>query len=244
MAMRQCGLFWVVFLIGIVWGTDVKAQSPASQAPAPPVDEKAEKARSAASVPLHEVPEKFREGVRVTLEKTTLFSRGTSETFACHPPVYYWLLEHPDRGVVAWRRLGAPCLLISEQGPGRFTWTDEHGSKLEWEAVYHSASERIWYADGKVRPGPMLPLVPVKAVIVLRYCEVAGARGGQMIQHQADMFLYTDSIGAALATKLLGPAAPRMAHQCVTQMQAFFSGLAWYAQRYPDRADGLFMQGN
>ena len=78
-------------------------------------------------------------------------------------------------------------------------------------------------------------------IMVLRYGELPGPNGGKQVQHQADMFLYTDSIGAAIAAKVVGAAAPKMAEQCVTQMQMFFSGLAWYVHRHPDRAASLLM---
>src|SRR5207302_1800448 len=76
---------------------------------------------------------------------------------------------------------------------------------------------------------------------VLRYAEQPGPNGAKLMQHQADMFLYTDSIGASIAAKVVGTAAPKMAEQCVTQMQMFFSGMAWYVHRYPDRAATLLM---
>jgi len=233
---------WLTGLVGVaalIWanGGNAPAQAPTRVAAA--AGDKLDKFKAAANVPLQDVPDRFREGVKITVEKPALFSQGPVETFACAPPFYYWLLEHPDRGVVAWRRLGAQCVMIVDRGAGRFGWTDEHGSDLQWEAVYHSNDRHIWYAEGKVRPAPLLPLVPVKAVVVLRYSEQTAPNGAKMMQHQADMFLHTDSAGAALATKLLGPAAPRMAEQCVTQMQMFFAGLAWYVHRYPGREANL-----
>lgn len=239
MPRPQVWLTGLACLAGLAWGSGASAlaQPPIKVTPAP---EKMDKVKAAAQVPLAEIPERFREGVKITLEKPALYTQGPIETFACAPHVYYWLLEHPDRGVVAWRRLGAQCVMISDRGAGRFGWTDENGSDLQWETVYHSGEKRIWYAEGKVRPAPLLPLVPVKALIVLRYQEHADPNIKGM-QHQADMFLYTDSLGATLAAKLLGPAAPKMAEQCVTQMQMFFSGMAWYVHRYPERAAGLFL---
>jgi hypothetical protein len=235
MAKPQVWLTGLACLAGLVWVNGVNAQTPAHTA----TGEKMDKAKAAAFVPLAEVPEKFRDGVKTALEKTTLFTQGPSESFPCSPHVYYWLLDHPDRGVVAWRRLGAQCVMISDRGAGRFGWSDEHGSDLNWETVYQSNDRHIWYAEGKVRPAPLLPLVPVKCVVCLRYGEQDGPNGTKLIQHQADMYLYTDSLGATLAAKLLGPAAPRMAEQCVAQMQMFFGGMAWYLYRYPDRAPGL-----
>jgi hypothetical protein len=235
-AYWQTGLVCTLVLLWVN-GTSARAQAPSSVST--PTGDKLERMKAAANVPLAEMPERFRDGIKCTLEKPAVFSQGPVETFACAPSFYYWLLEHPDRGVLAWRRLGAQCVLIADRGAGRFGWKDEHGSDLQWEAVYHSNDRHIWYAEGKVRPAVLLPLVPVKAVVVLRYSEQTGPNGAKVMQHQADMFLHTDSAGAALATKLLGPTAPRMAEQCVTQMQMFFAGLAWYANRYPDRASAL-----
>jgi hypothetical protein len=247
MARPQVWLTGLLCLSGLVWATtaSARAQGPPTRV-APPSTDKTEKVRAASNVPLPDIPDKFREGVRLTIEKTTLFTQGPVEAFSCQPKTYYWLLEHPDRGVVAWRRLGAQCVMISERGPGRFGWSDDHGSDLQWETVYASGDRHIWYAEGKVRPGVLLPLVPVKALVVLRYAEQDSppVSGGKMMRHQADMFLYTDGMGASLATKILGAAAPHMAEQCVTQMQTFFSGMAWYIFRYPDRAANLLATGD
>jgi hypothetical protein len=229
--------FWLTGLVcvtALAWANGANAQ-----APAPVSADKLDKTKAAAFVPLGEIPQRFRDGVKQTIEKPAIFSQGPVETFVCEPQTYYWLVEHPDRGVQAWRKLGAQCVMIADRGAGRFGWTDEHGSDLQWETVFESADRHIWYAEGKVRPAPLLPLVPVKAVVVLRYSEQASFGGKKMIQHQADMFLYTDSLGATLAAKLLGPSAPKMAEQCVAQMEMFFGGLAWYLHHHPERATEL-----
>jgi hypothetical protein len=235
---------WLTALLCVAALTAASGQSvrqPGFQSvPAGP--DKMDKTQAAAWIPLMQIPERYREGIKLATEKPTLFSQGPIETFECDPRVYYWLLEHPDRGVVAWRKLGAQCVMVSERGSGRFGWTDEHGSDLQWETVYESKDRHIWYAEGKVRPAPLLPLVPVKAVVTLRYSEQPASNGVTQMQQQADMFLYTDSLGAALATRLLGAAAPKMGEQCVAQMQMFFSGMAWYVYRYPDRGAVLFSE--
>jgi hypothetical protein len=195
--------------------------------------------RAAAQVPLDQLPAQVREDVRLALEKPTLFTTGPGESFLCRPELYYWLLDHPDKAVSAWRRLGAVCLDITDRGGGRFGWADEQGNNLYWDTVYRSGSLRIWYAQGVVRPGPLLPLVPVRAVVILRHGKTREEAGAAVMYHQADIFVHTDSRTAALATRLMGPSAPRMAEQGVAQMQMFFSALAWYCQRYPERADSL-----
>jgi hypothetical protein len=237
MHRQRFGAGWLGLLAGVVCAGSVvpaRAQQAAGRG-----DAALERARAAAEIPIDLLPPQVREGVQRTVEKPTLFAHGPAETFACDPAVYQWFLEHPDRAVVAWRRLGAKCVSISDRGGGRFGWADENGSEIVWDTVYRDGQVRIWYAEGKARPAPLLPLVPVRAVVVLHHAAGRDGNGGTVLHHQADMFLRTESITASLASKLMGPSAPRMAEQCVGQLQMFFAGLAWYLHRHPERADTL-----
>src|SRR5262245_9459013 len=227
---------WLGLLTGAVWAASA---GPGRAQPGPTRPDAAERARSAAQVPLDQLPPQVRDGAQRTLERPTFFSRGPAEAFACDPTLYYWFLDHPDHAVAAWRRLGARCLSISDRGAGRFGWSDENGSDVVWETVYRAPNLRVWYAEGKVRPTPVLPLVPVRAVVLMRHTEGQGADGKPRLHHQADLFLRLDSVAASLAAKLLGPSAPRVAEQNLGQLQMFFAGLAWYCHKYPDRAEAL-----
>src|ERR1700682_4828677 len=91
---------------------------------------------SARAVPLDKIDKQRRDMVRQVLEKAMLAGRGPAETFNCRPEQYAWFLDHPDRAVVAWRRLGAKCVSINPRGDGKFSWADESGSEVVWETVY------------------------------------------------------------------------------------------------------------
>ena len=199
--LRFTWLGWVVGVCAASAGT-ATAQSPFVQVP---TAEKWDKTRSAQQVPMDQIPAAMREGLKATLERPTLFTSGPTEIFPCKPAVYCWCLDHPDRAVIAWRRLGAKCVSISDRGAGRFGYTDEHGSDLSWDTVVRDPNLRVWYAQGHVRPGPLLPLVPVKACVILRHNEGRDERGRTTIQHQADMFIHTDSTAVAIVSRLLGP---------------------------------------
>jgi hypothetical protein len=192
-----------------------------------------------AAVPLEEMGESQRSLARGIVDRPTLAARGPVETFPCRPEQYYWFLEHPDRAVNAWRRLGAKCVDITPRGEGYFGWSDDKGSDLVWHTIHRGDGVRVWYAEGKVRPTAVLPLVPVKAVLVLHHDETKNAEGALAVQHRCDLFLLTDSKTAAAFTKLMGQSAPKMAEQGLGQLQLFFSGLAWYLQRHPDQAGEL-----
>jgi hypothetical protein len=221
-------------LAGVLWASLGTVQAQPVETP-----DTVDRLRAAAQVPLDSLPATVREKVRQIVERPTVYSHGPLETFRCRPSLYYWFLDHPDRAVSAWRRLGAKCVSISDRGKGRFGWSDDQGSDLYWETVYRDLHMRIWHAEGQVRPAPLLPLVPVRAVVLLHHKEGQTRSGKPTMSHQVDLFLYTDSKTAALIARLMGPSAPRLAEKCAEQMEMFFSALVWYLEMYPELAEPL-----
>ena len=73
-------------------------------------------------------------------------------------------------------------------------------------------------------------MVPVRAVVLLHHVEARDRAGNPVIRHQTDMFLRTDSVGANLASKVMGSSPARMAGGSVTssRRQAW---LSWVSRR-------------
>lgn len=218
MRCRSFGVVVNAVLACVLWANGA---SPAAEA-AKPVP---------AALPMHQLPERARHVV----EHPTLYCQGPSEVFVGRPMLYYWLLDHPDRGAAAWRRLGAPCLGITERGPGSFGYSDVLGSDVTWQTVHRTGGLRIWYAEGKVRPFLFLPTIPVRAVVVLRHTDAPQPNERTLIRHQVDVYVHADSKTAELVTKMLGSSAPKLAAQSITQMEMFFSALVWYIDRHPEQ---------
>src|SRR5262249_52187621 len=150
-------LGWLGLVAGLLWAGGLAT----AQESAPPA--------GASEVPLEQLPAGYRERVEFTLAHPTLTTHGPVEAFTCKPAQYRYLLDHPDRGIEMWRRLGAKCVDIADRGNGRFAWTDEMGSDVHWDTVYRSNRLRVFYAEGKVKPAKLLPLVPVQVVVILHY---------------------------------------------------------------------------
>jgi hypothetical protein len=168
---------------------------------------------------------------------TTSETKATEESFTVTTAVYGWMLEHPDRVSLAWQRLEVPCVDITAVGKNQFVWTDENGSRLTWEPVATLENGIVWYATGTVKPAALLPMVPVKAVAVLRYPGTATKTPGlSMITPELQVWFQTDNKAANAILKMVGPAAPRMAEDGAGQLLYFFSGIGKYVQRNPDRA--------
>lgn len=190
-------------------------------------------------LPLESLDSGHRKLVEAVLQQPTLAARGPQETFHAQPEHYLFFLDHPDRAVTAWKRLGAKCVAIEPRGEGKFFWRDDQGSAVDWVTCHRDGSMRLWYAEGQVRPGPLLPLVPVKALVVLRHQQVLKPDGDRLLRQQADIFLRTESKTAAMVARMLGPSSHRLAEQGLGQLQLFFSGLAWYLDRHPDEVEKL-----
>jgi len=84
-----------------------------------------------------------------------------------------------------------------------------------------------------------MPLIPVKAVVVLRHTYTEGRADGPRIRHQVDVFVQADSRAATIVTRLFGGTTDRMAEQGAEQMLTFFSALAKHLAERPDRAEKL-----
>ncbi len=190
-------------------------------------------------IDLDALPAQVRAKVRTVLEQPTLSAQGPVEVFNCRPAFYRWLLDHPDVTVRLWRRLGARCTDILDLGEGRFGWKDAQGD-VHWDTVRCDDKQRVWYAEGTVRPSLWMPAVAIRAVVVLRHTQGHDRKGQPTVRHQMSLAVHTDSKAVALAARLLGASAPHMAEQFVGQVEMFYGALAWYLDQHPEQTAGLF----
>jgi len=185
-------------------------------------------------VALSDLPAATRDVLGPVMKDATIRAICPPEEFIAHSDMYKWLLDHPDRTAAAWRKLGVDAIQIKPMKDGGFSWKDG-GSELVWQAVAQSGTGRIWYAEGHVKPGFLLPTCPVKAVAVLNHAEKQRSTGDMVIKHQVEIYLKTDSKAANLATRILGDSATKMAEQGSEQLLMFFSGIAKYAHDKPEK---------
>jgi hypothetical protein len=232
MQMRSFGLAGLLLVVSVC---DAGAAMPffrrGAASPVPP----------SFPIPVEELTARNQEVAQV-LRHPTLVAGGPTEIFECEPRQYRFFLEHPDRAVEVWRRMGAKCVSITDRGDGQFGWSDDLGSEVTWETVHKSKDVRVWYAHGKVRPGPVMPMVPIEVVVVLHHHEVPSSTGKKTIEHHSEVYLHTDSKTAQVFARLMGTSTTRLAEHGLGQMQLFFSALCWYLDRHPERARVLLRE--
>jgi hypothetical protein len=238
MGSRRKALGWLLLISYAAVTKAASAQTIPEAQPAPVIQQSFIPAR----VPLNELPSSLRECVRVVLEHPTLSSRGPLEAFRCRPRLYYWLLDHPDVAANLWRGLGAKCIDISASDDGCFSWNNMQIGEVHWQTILRHDEQRVWYVEGRVKAGPMMPSLSFHAVLVLNHQEGSDSEGNPAVRHQMDLFLHTDSRTVGLTARLLGASVPRLADEYVSQLEMFFGDLAWYLSMHPDKAIALFQQ--
>jgi hypothetical protein len=186
---------------------------------------------------LSAVSEEWSDRIGEITAKPTIFVKGQAETFTCDPNTYEWLLENPHRAVTMWKLLGAKCSPIEQEGSGKYYSRDGSGTDMKFYLLANAEGLKVWLAEGQGKAGPLMPVVPIKAVIVHQY-----KRRMQegTVTHKTTVYAITDSKSLTLLTKALGPSVPMLARKSVSQMQMFFGALAWYLERNPDRAESIF----
>jgi hypothetical protein len=201
----------------------------------------AKKAPESVSIPagLESLEGPFKADVLAVATKPLISAKSREESFVANPTVYQWLLDHPDRAALAWERLGVPCLPLRDIGKGQFQYKDEQGNEITWQQVGTLADGRVWHATGKVKPGALIPTVPVKAVATIRHPQTKNADGTISLTPAIQVFFQTDSRAASTVMRIAGPAAPRMAEDGAEQLLYFFSGLAKYLHKHPDQVAAL-----
>lgn len=197
-------------------------------------------ATPAPRVPLESIDPAVRDKVASVMDKPTLASRSQPETFNTEHAMYRFLLEHPDQGVKLWRQLGAKVSNIDERPGKTYLWHDGQGSEVTWQIVYRAPGVHVWYAEGKVKPALLLPLQPFRAVAVLAYTEGVDTNNLPAVRHQVHFSLKCEGRAIALAARVMGGSAPRLAEQYLGQLQMFYGGLAWYLYQDGERAKKMF----
>jgi hypothetical protein len=185
------------------------------------------------------LPEHWKPHFYGVLNEPTISTKAGPERISASNELYSWLLEHPDRTAQAWRKLGVQAVEIQNLGNQRFTWKDDQGGELTWQTVLISPSEHVWYATGKVKPGPLMPVIPVKAIAVIHHEVIRDAQGRTTIRQWIEAHLQTESKFAQLIAKVIGPAAPKLAESAADQLLLFFAGMTRQITAHPERREEL-----
>jgi hypothetical protein len=240
---RRDQVKWVHRAIGVFLGGTLAATGGDAAPPPPPLAVAAEVPAPPTAAPrlnlMDVVRPEFHDGVTKCVRHPTVSTKSTGDEIVCTVAVYEWLFDHPDRVALAWQRLKVPTVAIADLGGGKFSWTDENGSEVIWQTVGKFPDGRVWYASGKVKPAAAGPSLPIQATFVVSHPRKAEKDGVAVFVPSVQIYVHSDSKAAALALKVIGPAAPRLAEEAANQLLEFFGGIATVVQRYPGKAETL-----
>ncbi|HMO34510.1 MAG TPA: hypothetical protein PKA06_00570 [Gemmatales bacterium] len=193
-----------------------------------------------AQIPLHQLSDSLRQKVMKVISSAQMYERSKYESFPCHPEIYRWLLESPDASLFAWKKLGATKASITRLENGTFLGSDGNGGQMRCELIAADDTNRIWYAEGSGRIGPLLPTMTIRALIFLHFQDVKGTDGRTGIKHRLQILVHYDS--TTLVNKITNMTAESAGKKAVQQLELFFSGMAWYASEHNHWCRNTFQQ--
>ncbi len=196
---------------------------------------------AAAQVPLEQLAEPARGKVAELLKNAPVYGRGPVEAFPCRPPIYVWLLDHPDWAARGWRASGAKCAPIERVADGSFA-LNPPGAEVRWETVCRAPGRRVWYVEGSGRAGPLAPMVSIQAVLVLNFEEVRGADGRVGVRHWTEVFAKVEGRAVNWLNRIAGISVDGATRKTLEQLELFYSGMAWYLCEHPEWAVRLLSE--
>ena len=93
-----------------------------------------------APIAIDALPTEIRGKIAKVVQSPTMTAKGPAEEFPAN--FYEWLLDHPDRVALAWRRLGVPCVGITQSRQRHIRLERRAGQRSHLALRLH----RAWHA--------------------------------------------------------------------------------------------------
>jgi hypothetical protein len=177
------------------------------------------------AIPYNQLDRNSRIKVGVVLSNTTIYRRLPSETIACDPNLFVFLIEHPDLVVNMWEALGVSEVEVLRAGDQVFNASDKAGTRGRIEYLYRGPQLHVLYADGTYT-GSMLPRpVRGRCVLLMRSSYSQAADGRPIVRCSVDAFVHLDNVGVGVLAKTFQPLVTTAADHNFRETVAFLASV-------------------
>ena len=219
----------------LVWIALATCAAPAQAAPPlPGAAQRQARDEAIRLIPLAKLQPQHRARVQQIVEETTLFRRLPTQTIACDPKFYLFMVEHPEVVVSLWRALGLSEIKLTRTGEQSFRADDGAGTTGALEYIHRSHDTHILLADGAYE-GALLPKsVRGQCVLILRTTYTRETDGKYRVNCRLDSFVRLENVTFDVLVKTFQPLFGQMADHNFRETIAFVGGLSQAAEANPD----------
>jgi hypothetical protein len=185
------------------------------------------------SIPFQQLTPDATQRLRSVIEDASFFRRLPTQTVACDPEMYVFLVRHPEVVVSLWDVMGITKVTLERIGDYQLRGDDGAGTKCKMDLVFGSDQLHIYQSQGAYDGNLWARELRGRCVVCIhnRPAQLTDGRTGMVAW--MDAFLKLENVGADLAVKALGPFVSKTADHNFIECAGFFSQISQTARSNP-----------
>jgi len=193
-------------------------------------------ARSAAvrAIPFDQLTGEAIQRLRVVVEDASYFRRLPTQTVACDPEMYTFLVRHPEVVVSLWDVMGITKVTLERTGEYHLCGDDGAGTKCKMDLIFGSDTLHIYQSQGAYEGNLWARELRGRCVVVIHNRPTQLTDGQPGMIAWMDAFMKLENVGADLVVKTLGPLVAKTADHNFIECAGFFSQISQTAKNNPE----------
>ncbi len=186
------------------------------------------------AIPFDQMTPEAVQRLRSVMEDASYFRRMPTQTVACDPEMYTFLVRHPEVVVSLWDVMGITKVSLERIGEFQLTGDDGAGTKCKMDLVYGGDSLHVYQSHGVYEGNMWARELRGHCVVAIhnRPTQLADGRSGMIAW--MDAFMKLENVGADIVVKTLGPLVGKTADHNFIECTNFFSQISQTASTNPD----------
>lgn len=171
--------------------------------------------------------------LRGVIEDASYFRRMPTQTIACEPEMYTFLIRHPEVVVGLWDVMGITKVSLERIGEYQLHGDDGAGTKCKMDLVFGSDNLHIYQSQGAYEGNLWARELKGRCIVCIhnRPAKLKDGRSGMIAW--MDAFMKLENVGADLAVRTLGPLVAKTADHNFVECAGFFSQISQTAKTNP-----------
>ncbi len=196
------------------------------------------------AIPMEKVDTRYRSAVKQVLNDSSLYRRLPTQTFACEPKLFTYMMQNPESLVEIWRRLGITRIELKRIGGSSFRLTDNSGTTGKLTIVEQNCDDRaqnriVMYGEGAYEGKPFRRPVKAQCVLLLRSGSMKETNDRDYVAARLDTFIHIDRASIELFAKAVHPLVGKTADRNFTDTLQFISSFSHAAETRPETVERL-----
>ena len=187
------------------------------------------------SIPFSQLTPSAVHQIRSVVDSASYFRRMPTETVACDPEMFTFLVRNPEVMVGIWDVMGITRVMLNRVGQYQLTGDDGAGTTCKMDLIFGDDTTHIYAVSGAYKGSLWPKELQGNSIVLIHNSPVVTSNGvvSPSMQVTMDVFLKLDNIGADLIVRSLGPLVNKSADHNFIECVAFLEQVSQVAANNP-----------